>query len=178
MPWMICSDSTMTTKTQFINANNFNKLLTYMAEKHPDFTLNEDRAELREQIFFEYGGSGSLVGAQPKMNFLLPTSTLRLDCIDVPKWIEELKTSVKRKFSDDTEYYKIYSRLACLILTPEERDTLLFQLSRQKDRANKESKEFFERLHAVYERLEYSYDHPMPKDIPIITLPPEDDPEK
>lgn len=177
MPWMICADASMNTKTQFINANNFNRLITYMESKYPEFSLDVSRADLEEQIFFEYGGTGALVGAQPKMNFLLPTSTLRLDCLDVPKWIKELKQSVRREFHDGTPYYKVYSRFACLILTPAERESLLFQLARQEDKANRESKEFFEDLHKSYEKMEYNYNFPFP----VIDLdqlkPPDDDPE-
>lgn len=177
MPWMTCADAALIAKTQFINADNFNKLVKYMEDKYPEFLLDKERAETKEDIYFEYSGYGPMVGAQPRMKFLLPTSTLRLDCVDVTTWIAELKEAVKRKFQDGTEYYKLYSRFTCLILTPEERESLLFQLIRQEEKANKEAGEFFNKLQEAYDKIEYSFENLFPK-IPIITLPPEDNPEK
>jgi hypothetical protein len=176
MTWMICADKSMHTKTQFINAQLINQLIEHMEEKYPEFIFDMDRAELEEKVYFEYGGYGAFVGNQPKMEFLLPDSILRLDCLDVPKWIEELKGAVPKQFKDGTKYYKVYSRMTCLILTEMEKESLLFQLQRKEEQADKESKDFFDELQKIYDKINYA-SYEVQENFPVIELPPDDEPE-
>ena len=148
--WWNCVDASHTTRRQFINKKHADLLLDYMHSTYPKFKLDTLESITQNKIFFEMGGFGSYVGSQPRLTFSLPDSEITLDCADVDKWLNELKTTEKRTFCDGTKYVKVYSRTNCVILSIQEKEALQFQLQGKRQYAADETIRFRENMKAAY----------------------------
>jgi hypothetical protein len=157
MPWFVCRDATFHYKVHTVNADLKGQLIKDLEDRGDGFELSED-SEITEEQFFEPGGYGMYHLNQPRTNFELGDKELRIDCAKVPELLSTLRSAACRTFDDGTEYYKLYSRFHCLVLSKMERESLLFQLVGRLGKATQEADEFFDAAEERWQKAKAAYE--------------------
>jgi len=171
MTWFRCVDRTFNFKPQFINKSYSSHLVEDMESRDKGFEISAKDSSFEEEIRFELGGYGMYAMNQPRMKFELGEHTLEIDCAQISDWIEKLKESKQRQFHDGTKYIKLYSRFVCLILTQEERESLLFQMAGKENIAQSLADSFFDELKTSFTKMKKEYKDEHGKDFPLVSDP-------
>jgi len=166
MTWFKCVDKNCYFKVQYINAFLASQLVADMeARPNTDFRLSGNLSELSEEIHFELGGYGNYAYAQPRHTFLLGDSKLRVDDQQALDWLLKLKSAKQRTFADGTKYIKLHSRFCCLVLTQEERESLLFQMKGKLQEMQTASDAFLEQ---TWTKMRKNYEEEHGQEFPIV----------
>ena len=115
---------------------------------------------------------------QPRRGFNLTPGKLIIDCAQAFEWMMSLKDAETRTFSNGQKYSVFYHRFLCLILSEEDKQSLLFQLRGQVDAMNAESDAFLDKAAKAWEKQKKDYKEKTGKDIPILRLDDVLDPNK
>ena len=150
MTWLRCVDKTLNFKVQIINNRLQAQLIENMLSRDKDFEFDIEKSTLPDSVTFELGGYGIYATSQPRISFNLIDTVLTIDCGQISAWIEKLKKSKIRVFSDGTKYIKIHARFSCLILTQDERESLIFQMTGKEKEASLAADEFFGNLKKLW----------------------------
>lgn len=155
MTWFVCVDKTFSLKTHFANSYLSSRLIEALENREDEttFTLDEKNSRLEGKISYELGGYGMYALNQPRHTFDIGGNLLEIDDQQAQEWMTSLKDAKRRTFADGTEYIKLYSRFSCLVLTQEERESLLFQIKGKLPEMNAASDEFLEKFEESWAKM-------------------------
>jgi len=142
MSWFVFIDAKWIVKPHFVSMPLKEQLTEQLSAKYssvPSDTLCREQ----DQVRFEPGGYGIYAMAQPRMLLNAHGCPLEIDCAKMLDFFEALKEAKGKRFSDGTEYFKLYSRMSCLALSAGQRETLLFQASGRLAEAEERADDFF-----------------------------------
>jgi len=111
-----------------------------LESRHGVVKLTEDYGD---PAFFEVYGGPCLVD-RPLEDFTVDGNILRVPCDNVGGLLNRLEENPLRIFEDGSKYYKIHGPYWCLVLTPEERDSLLNQCRKIVESAEERANAFVE----------------------------------
>ena len=160
MTWFIYHDKKYAVKTHTIDYTLRHLLEQDLSDRYGAVMAEEACKEV-EETFFEPGGYGMYYLKQPRTIFTVGGKTLKLDVIKAEEMLFELQDAKRKSFSDGTEYYKLYSRFHCLVVSVAEREELLFQMRGQIDALRAQGDQWLDEREQEWQKnvLEHEKEH-------------------
>ncbi len=118
----------------------------------------KEKEEEATRVYFEPGGYGMYAMNQPRMTLELGEKKLEIDCAKATELLFDLLASQKKDLPNGTRIFRCHSRLSCLCLTAEERESLIAQLRLNIDSANERADAFKERSEAAWQADKSKYE--------------------
>lgn len=118
--------------------------------KELEYENISEQGEEVEQVYFEPGGHGSYAMNQPRMTFELGEKKLEIDCAKAAELLFDLLATWGEELPNGVQYFRCHSRLFCLCLTAEDKESLISQLRLNLNSANQRGDEFMERSEAAW----------------------------
>jgi len=150
MAWFVYIDAKWNVKPHFVATQFKDSLDKYLVDKY-DSEMSEELSRFEEKVRFEPGGYGIYAMNQPRMLLNALGSPLEIDCSKLEHFFEILKAAKGKRFADGSEYFKLYSRMSCLVLSASQRETLLFQAWGKIDEAEELADNFFNSSYKLLE---------------------------
>lgn len=127
MTWWKCIDKTYKFKRNHINSKLSAQLLKALSEEGTAFKASLDEPYLEDTLLFNINHFSKHFS---RITFKLrDNSSLSISCADVSALLELLKSAEKKTFTDSVDYYAVTTSIANLILSADERESLIFQVS-------------------------------------------------
>lgn len=99
------------------------------------------RALWVRHIFFDQ--PGGVITTAPKQVINVDGLIYETWCDEVSYTANKLRRAEVRRFKGGLRYYKFHAFYRCLVLTPEQRDTMVRELDKAEDSATRRTQEFF-----------------------------------